>query len=488
MDKNNNIIEHFLKQAELVPNEVAIENDSLSLTFKDFKHSIISYTHYLDDLNVANGSKVLILHPASIDLFAAIIALLGKACTVVFVEEWSKISDIETCCNNVHCDYILTNSKGKMLKWFYPSLRKLKSIGLKYSKNISYKDFVISKVSAETAAIISFSSGSSGTSKAVVRTHGILNAQFEALKKHILIEPKSKMCTNFPVVILLNLGIGISTYLSASVKMSNLRKSHIHQLYSDLKMNAITHLAFSPYIVRNLARYIRINQKEKLYFKQIITGGSPIYPVYVEEFIKSFNCDRIEVLYGSSEAEPIAFCLAPEIIEFGNQTGLFAGRIDTVTNCMIGSITEGVYNPANIEDKGEILVSGSHVVKEYVNSEKAFLQNKILINSILWHRTGDYGVLNSNGDLMLHGNPKYSYNNICVFEIEKRLSQIEGIEFATIVSKIAFVQKYPNSSKKSIQDEIKLLFPEILKIKFVSLPLDKRHNGKIKYQLLVKDI
>ena len=52
---------------------------------------------------------------------------------------------------------------------------------------------------------------------------------------------------------------------------------------------------------------------------------------------------------------------------------------------------------------GEIVVAGPHVLKEYVNNEEARSRNKILVDGEVWHRTGDAGRLNEDGNLFFYG-------------------------------------------------------------------------------------
>ena len=485
--KTGNIISHFLNQSQLNPERIAILNDETNLCFAEFRRSVNQFAHHFEAMGVQRGNRIIILHPVCTELFSAIIALLGKGCTVVFVEEWSRIDDIAKCCEKVQCDHIITNFKGRFIKFFHPALRKLKTLNLRVSKNQTLHEFQPTEVTDDTPAIISFSSGSSGPSKAVVRTHGILNAQFEALKKHIAFDQKVTMCTNFPVVILLNLGIGMSTYLSKNIRMSDLKKSRINELYEELKSTSITHLAFSPFILRSLARFIRLHNHSKLQFQQIISGGSPVFPIHAEAFIQSFDCENILILFGSSEAEPIAYCSAQNILENKNHPGIYAGQIDDATNCMVGTVNDSKFTVSEKGSVGEVLVSGRHVVRQYLNSEDAFLNNKIMLDSTLWHRTGDYGYLYKDNELFLSGKQKYQYGESNLFDIEKRLSEIDGIDIATLIEETVYVQMYGNGKKESVLNAIHLIFPEIEKVEFIEIPLDRRHNGKIKYHLLGKN-
>ncbi len=484
MKNHLNIVSHFLKKAESSPEFIAIEDKDQSYSYKELNHLVRDFTAYFDKLGLHEGTKVIILHKSCVELFAAILALLGKGCSVVFVEEWSKISDITACCQTIQCDYIITGWKGKCIRLFNQTLRKLSLLNIHSVPKSGNQSLTPVLMDDTCPAIISFSSGSSGASKAVVRTHGTLNAQFNALKKHIKLVDTNRMCTNFPVVILLNLGLGICTVLSENIVMSNLKKSKIGDLYHELLSKSVTHLAISPFLLINLAKYTLNQSLKQLKFSQILSGGSAFYPKYAEMVLAAFNCNDIDILYGSSEAEPIASCKAQSIVDNRGGRGLFAGKVDATTQCIIGCVTESKFIRSELNSIGEILVSGDHVVKFYLNSDLAFQKNKISLDGVLWHRTGDFGYYDDNGSLFLTGQPIQTLSNQVLFDIEKSLVEIDGIELGTIIDNKAYIQLSKNRFKSNVRQKLMELYPDLNSIQFLQLPLDRRHNGKIKYQIL----
>jgi acyl-CoA synthetase (AMP-forming)/AMP-acid ligase II len=141
---------------------------------------------------------------------------------------------------------------------------------------------------------------------------------------------------------------------------------------------------------------------------------------------------------------------------------------------------------SDVNSIGEILVSGNHVVKFYLNSDLAFQKNKISLDGVLWHRTGDSGYYDDNGSLFLTGQPIQTLNNHVLFDIEKILVEIDGIDLGTIVGNKAYIQLSNNRFKSSVSQKLMELYPDLNAIQFLQLPLDRRHNGKIKYHLLKK--
>ena len=117
-------------------------------------------------------------------------------------------------------------------------------------------------------------------------------------------------------------------------------------------------------------------------------------------------------MYGASEAEPISVLNFEDITEedienMKNGEGLLAGKIINEIELKIEELEKTpeknkILKDNNIEDfsalKGEILVKGENVVNGYLNVQKNPDEK--------WHRTGDMGYINSNGQLVLLGRVK----------------------------------------------------------------------------------
>ncbi len=477
--KNNNITSHFFETANQFPTRIALQSDNGSITYQELLIKVESYCHQFNHLGLKSGDKVLVLHPLDTNLYAALLALLKLNCCLVFVEEWTTIDDISSCQNKIECNYIICSLKINLMRLFIPKLRSIKRVSLKLG---IYKNEFISNSDFKEEAIISFSSGSSGKSKAIIRTHDLLNAQFEALKNKIILSEYTKMISNFPVVILLNLGLGISSYFSQSIRMSNLKKTNFLKLYLEISKNNITHLSLSPYLMNRLAITIKNEAKPPLSLFQIISGGSPFFPTFVENINASFRYQNFTILYGSSEAEPIAHCDGNDIVKNRDEKGLYTGKIDEHCLCLIGDYQNGTISPCNDLIAGEIFVTGNHVVKNYYNSDQQAFENKILYQHLTWHRTGDFGYFDKEGNLYLTGDINRRYKGHYLLELEKKLQEIPCVERGTIVNEIAYIQM--NENEKLISEQIKILIDHNIKVVFIKLPLDKRHNGKIKYNEL----
>src|SRR5205807_4714256 len=64
---------------------------------------------------------------------------------------------------------------------------------------------------ADTPALLTFTSGSTGQPKAAVRTHGFLLAQHRALERSLRLQPGEIDLTTLPIFLLANLASGVTS-------------------------------------------------------------------------------------------------------------------------------------------------------------------------------------------------------------------------------------------------------------------------------------
>src|SRR5262249_37732988 len=122
------------------------------------------------------------------------------------------------------------------------------------------------------------------------------------------------------------------------------------------------------------------------------------------------------VVYGSTEAEPIASISALEMVRTIEHAdplaGLCAGRpVQEIALRIVrphdGPITLGAggwpEHDVAPDEAGEIVVAGPHVLTGYLDDPDAERANKIRDGARVWHRTGDGGRLDAAGRLWLLG-------------------------------------------------------------------------------------
>ncbi len=508
---NHNIVHLFYEAAQKYPTKTAILYENQPISFAALEKEVRQQAAFFQQKGITKGDRVLIFVPMSLDLYRIVLALFSIGATAVFLDEWVSFKRLELCCDVAQCKAFIGGWKIRVLSFFSSTLRKMPlQFGLDYNKKNNAK-FTEVLVDPSDTALITFTTGSTGIPKAAKRTHGFLKAQFDALIEKIDPQPDDIDMPVLPIVLLINLGAG-STSVIADFKASKPNQLDPQKIVDQIERFGVNRMIASPFFVKQLSKHLLHKGLKINGLKKIFTGGAPVFPNEAALYEKAFPTAKIEIVYGSTEAEPISSINVKMLIlseTAALQGGLNVGipyrkaevRVIEIADKTLSINTIEALNKITVSDKaiGEIIVKGDHVLREYFNNEEALLRNKIFIQNDCWHRTGDSGYL-ENGVLYLTGrcanlillDNQNSKSYLSPFMYENFLQNIENIEIATILKqndKIVAIIEAPKAFYETIRKEILSQKSAIEAIYFISkIPRDPRHNSKIDYEKLKKMI
>lgn len=502
MENPFNIVSLFLRAAQKYPGKTAIlDRNGRKISFSELATSVRQTAAHFEQEGIQTGDRVLLFVPMSIDLYRNVLALFYIGATIVFVDQWSKTDRLNICCQIADCRAFVGNWKAHLLRFFSKGIRKIPiKLSLSYSTK---KNGQVRTTSPEDAALITFTTGSTGTPKAALRTHGFLHEQFNALEEELAAKPSDVDMSVLPIILLINLAVG-STSVIADFDPSKPTKIQSQKIVKQVQENGVTRIVASPYFVKRIAEHVYKQKVSLPGLNSIFTGGAPVFLKEAKLYEDVFRDKHVCILYGSTEAEPISSInvteFAAEPYRFDLKQGLPVGRIFHKAQVRIIPITEKPLfdiSAAAFENMqlpegmwGEIVVAGSHVLPKYYKNEQALRTHKILIDGVYWHRTGDSGYLQDD-QLFLTGRCHtlipHGEEWLSTFVFENYIQSIHGVKMGTILSNgkkiMAFIEttKDTLTIKENIITELQRLPIEISTIKFQQLPRDPRHHSKIEY-------
>jgi acyl-CoA synthetase (AMP-forming)/AMP-acid ligase II len=495
-----------MESAEKYPDHVAIYYRDQSITYKDLAKAVKETAATFAAKGIQPGDRVLIFVPMSIDLYRSVLALFYMGATAVFLDEWVSKKRMELCCKIADCKAFIGIFKARVFAFFSKELKQIPiKLGTKYSKGT---ELDIYNANAEDTALITFTTGSTGTPKAAKRTHGFLREQFNALLEKIDPQPHDIDMPVLPIVLLCNLGVGASSVIAEfkASKPDSLKPEKIVQQIQQLSINRIT---ASPFFIKVLAAHVKSLSANTVQLEKIFTGGAPVFPAEAQLYNEAFPTTRIEVVYGSTEAEPIssidtkALVLEKErMLEKGLKVGMPYHKI----SIKIIGITDEIITCSDLNElqkleveqgqPGEIIVAGNHVLKEYYNNQEAWKRNKIVVGDQIWHRTGDGGYLDE-GFLYLLGRCsrviESEQGNIFPFIVENYLQSIENVQIGTVLKVndkvIVAIEPATVHNNEAVTQAIEKLNIRYSEIHYTKqIPRDPRHNSKIDYDKLLEQL
>lgn len=492
-----NIYNVFKEAAHKFPNNKAIIDKDQTITYQELSQAVNNKSNELSNKGILKGDKILVFIPMSISLYVFLLATFKIGATAVFVDEWANKKRLTDCLTKVPCKGFAGNTKAKLLRFFYSPLKQIPMV-LSSNYSLLTLDYsAAQEIESDDTALVTFTTGSTSIPKAANRTHHFLMAQYLTLQKELKTKAEDIDLIGLPIVVLCNLGTGATSILP-NYNLKKLEKLNPEKLGQYMQKHKVNRVINSPFFFTQMGQSsVKLPQ-----ILNIFTGGAPVFSSDVSIFKKSFTDANITVLYGSTEAEPISIISGIDLQSEENniiKNGLCVGKLsDDIRIKIISSYDKEIINPdelhsleVNEGEIGEILVSGEHVLKEYLNSEVDTQRNKVKSDSIVWHRTGDAGRV-INNKLYLQGRLKqlFKVNNelISPFIYEYLLSINKNIIKGTILYSdrvVAYIQPVKTANKKELKKHLLNEFPIINEVVFISkMPLDARHNSKIDYESL----
>ncbi len=492
-----NITDLFFAAADSFPYKKAIITKSKYISYTQLAQEVKETAAYFREEGIKEGDRVLVFVPMSIDLYRVVLSLFYMGATAVFLDEWVNKERFLLCCKLANCHGFIGNWKGKMFGFSSKEIRKI-PIKLQLHKRIS-KTFKAQQVTPNRSALITYTTGSTGSPKAANRSHAFLGHQFRILKEKLNCQPEDVDMTMLPIVLFLNLGVG-ATSVIADYNSRKPEKIKPRKIFYQLHQHRVTRLTSSPYVVKRMAQYsIDIPTQQKHFLENIYTGGAAVFPDEAQLYNKAFPNTAITVIYGSTEAEPISSITAEDLVtnRAALTQGLPVGKVHPSVQLRIIPVDWNQHEVLPIklaqsqlaaEDIGEIIVAGDHVLKSYYNNEHAFRDNKIIEGQTIWHRTGDSGYL-KDGQLYLTGRCKQLIQKdgrfLSPFIIENRLQQLAGISAGTIMQKKGktyLILETSNDANNIIKQLSDIDYDALVCLS--NIPRDPRHHSKIDYEKL----
>lgn len=497
-----NIIELFLDAAKKYPQKIAIIEGSKSICYNELEREVIATAAYFKQMNINSADRVLVFVPMGIDLYRTVLAIFYLGATAVFLDEWVSKSRLELCCRIADCKAFIAIKKAAFFLSFSKEIRKI-PIKLKLKKINIAEQLEVKEVDEAAAALITFTTGSTGTPKAAKRSHQFLKFQFAALREEIQAHENDIDMPVLPIILFLNLGVGCTSVI-ADFKMTNPDSIKEETIYNQLFYHKVNRITASPFLINRLSSFMIKNNLKLTQIEKIFTGGAAVFPREAHQYDIAFPKSENTIVYGSTEAEPISSIKSKELYSKAENCtdGLAVGNVFTKMNIKIIKIINEPISVKNCDDfkklcladeeVGEIIVSGDHVLKEYFDNEAAFLRNKIVVENQIWHRTGDSGFLKGQ-KLYLTGRCEQliykSATFISPFIIENRLQSIDGISLGTMIdlkNKLLLIIESELSEEQISKRTGAFSYDKLIVVR--KIPRDPRHNSKIDYNALKEHI
>jgi olefin beta-lactone synthetase len=463
---------------------------------------------------ISQGDGMLILHPIAIELYVFLLALFRIGAVGVFLDPSAGRDHVERCCELFPLQGFFGSKKAHLLRWSIPALRRVRFAfcpeWFPGTRTVNFdppgiKPMALARVEDSDPALITFTSGSTGQPKATCRSHGFLLAQHRALAASIDLRAGARDLTTLPIFVLANLASGVTSILPHA-DMRAPGKIDAQPVLDQILRQRVATIGASPALIARLTEECKRTGKTLPEVERVFIGGAPVFPSDLRDARAAFPGAEITAVYGSTEAEPMAKVALSTISEedFGTMQrggGLLAGA-PVAAICLriireqwgtpLASLSDTAFKAMTLSsgEVGEIVVSGEHVLSDYLHGEGGS-ETKFDVEGVRWHRTGDLGRLDVDGRLWLLGRAaakiKDARGVLYPFAVECAAQQIFGVQRSALVQvgglRLLAIVGNPQGGTDAVLDALE--WAQIDEVRILSaIPMDKRHNAKVDYGAL----
>ena len=508
-----------------------------SAKVSELDHLVSVFSSAFAKEGIGSGDRVVLFLPMSFYMYASMFALQKMGAIPVFLDSWARRDQMGVSAQVAGPKAMISADRAFVYLSDVPEIAQIpiKIVAGEISSQIKYAGRLelmsqgvasseIAAVAQEHTALITFTTGSSGTPKGADRSHRFLAAQHYALNKHLPYDANDRDLPVFPIFSLNNLAAGVETVIPA-IDVGTPSPNDALTLYAQMKSAGVTCTTLSPSLFNALASFCIEKNLTLDFLKRVVTGGAPISRGDVERMKSVATRAEILVLYGSTEVEPMAHIEAKEMLaEKGDvdpeivEPGVNVGHLDSGLQYKFIRIS---HDPVYIKSKidwdqwevqrgqvGELIVAGEHVCERYYNNEEAFFRAKIRDDvGAVWHRTGDLGMLDQHKNLWIVGRVHNAIQRkgqyffpVRAEIVLKRLDFVHKAAFLGVSDPVLTEKTYAvfstldssldltraKAEVTRILAKNDFIVDEVLCVK--DIPMDPRHHSKVEYGILRKTI
>lgn len=569
MASDANICRHLKQAAHAIPHHLAVAVQSAQgasvanlryseLDFLNLDRQSDAIAFALNAHGIERGMKAVLMVKPSLDFFALTFALFKAGIIPILVDPGMGINNLKQCFAEAAPDAFIGIPKAhiarRLFGWGKGSIKSLLNVdggktGLaarliriatgaislstllqnSSSRNASaqhtqaqHAEYPMVMLKSDEMAAILFTSGSTGTPKGVVYSHGMFEAQIQALKNDYGICHGERDLATFPLFSLFGPALGMASIVP-EMDASKPITANPEFLFAAIEKYQCSNIFVNPALLERLGRAGEQKQHKLPSVQRVISAGAPATIASIARFSKMLS-QGVPILnsYGATESLPISMIASDALFATTDITDngggiCVGGAIDGVTIRIIG-ISETVIPEwgealvLNNGEIGEIVVQGPMVSQSYYLKDSQ--RDSATAAAKMWdsaansfrHRMGDLGYLDDQGRLWMCGRKAHRVDVTRKGQLVKRYysipcerifnthpnvkrSALVGVKVANEIEPLICIELDQslvcNKSQQLYQDLITIAeqFAQTQGIRrfliHPDFPVDVRHNAKI---------
>ena len=475
---DSSITQRFAEVVGRVGDKICVDDNVKVLTYYELDRFSDHLANSLGDSSSSSDKPVAIILSNGWRYLVTILGCLKAGRTYIPLDSLVPPNRVKTILEITKTAEIITDDEGVNL------VKKLKlneRLQIQHFDDLDLKSVQakpLKKLSGKTKAVLLFTSGSTGVPKGVLHTHrSIIHMAWRRSEAYGLTPADRYSMLYSGLFMGCVSGVYTALMSGASLHYYPIKERGVESLEKWLSENRITVLHTITTILRRFFRMLK-GPADLPSLRIVNPGGEASRASDIEMFKALFptGC-KYTAHISSTECGPLAF-----------------NPIDHDTILPPGPIPVGVPYPSlNVQiqdengtelkqgEEGEIVVNSPFILSGYWNTMK----DADSTEDYPLFRTGDFGMINSEGQLVNLGRKdgliKINGVRIEIQEVESALNQLDDVEEGVVVLRkdlteaassqlVAFYKPAHKSNKKRIRNQLALtLPPSMIPAQFISL-------------------
>lgn len=506
------------------------------VTFARLDQEVDRTAHALAAAGVRPGDRVVLLVPPGIELITLVYGVFRAGASVVLIDPGMGARAFIACLEQVRprglvavgLGHLLLHLLGRRLLAGMP-VRLRAGGGLPLGTPLDdlralapAGPFAAPRAPASREAAVLFTSGSTGPAKGVVYRHATLFAQTRAIARAYGIVPGEVDVPGLPGFALFSVALG-ATVVFPDMDFSRPGRLDPARFVEAIEEHGATYSFGSPAIWGKVAAHCVARGLRLPSLRRVLMAGAPIPPALHEDLRRVLPPDADgHTPYGATEALPVASMRGRELEATFAETRAGRGtcvgrplpgvelRVIRITDEPIAAWSDDLLVPPGA--LGELVVRGDVVTDAYAELPAATARAKIPDGrGGVWHRMGDLGFVDAEGRAWFCGRKSHRVDTAAGLVhsgLEALFAEHPAVARCALVGvgaapgarrPVLIVEPRPGArprgaaARAALEGELLALgarAPETAQVTELllhpGLPVDVRHNAKIRRELLAE--
>ncbi|HAG14211.1 MAG TPA: hypothetical protein DCG49_10170 [Ruminococcus sp.] len=439
-------------------------------SFAELQQDVQQMQAYYLAHGIRRGKRLLAFAAPSYDLCVCMIAALQIGAPIMYVDIWAKQEKLRRVFADYAPDAVLVSGRTKYLRPFFREIGKIRRIVRTDRYHGQKPDMQPHRpLPEDTTALLTMTTGSTGTPKIAVRSHRDLLHQLTLIHDNLEHDGKETVLTTSYIYVFANILYGFTTVMP-KLNLGRSSTGKCNRVLRLFRNEPVTMLLTSPdFCLRTEPVFPHL--------RRVYCGGA-ILNLHEARIIKQkYRKCACTLIYGATECSIIASADLDAYIQALEQQG----------RAMLGIPVKGVQ--VRLTDTGEILVSSAALLEHYLVQDSGKETDS---SGVVWHHTGD--IAEETDGVLYYLGKTGRYVTVCGRHLYSNVIEQAITAADPTIPKCAVIQhkgrinvflQHPQPHEETVRKTLRSFGINAPVLRCIDrIPCDVKHHTKINYDRL----